>query len=349
MRDPSKPVTLKELAGILELSPGTVSRIMNGQGDDFRIAKETQERVLHAASLYGYSPNALAQSLRLKRTYTVGVIVPEISEGYSTAVLGGIEDELLKDGYFYFVVSHRHKAELLEGYPRMLVSRSVEGIIAVDTRIDHQLPVPLVAVSGHNHPKGSICIHVDHVRAAHLALSHLKALGHKRIAFIKGQSFSSDTAERWNSIVRAAKELNVKLDPRLIVQLKDPDAGSGPGLEIVRSLLSEGHRFTAIFAFNDVTAIGAIQALREIGLRVPKDVSVVGFDDVFAASTHSPPLTTIRQPLRDMGQCAALTLLRRIRNEISDHETAMIPVLPQLIVRKSTAMVPTEGSIARST
>jgi LacI family transcriptional regulator len=349
MKDPGRPVTLKDLAGILELSPGTVSRIMNGQGSESRIAKETQERVLHAAALYGYSPNALAQSLRLKKTYTIGVIVPEISEGYSTAVLSGIEDELLKDGYFYFVVSHRHKPELLDGYPRMLVSRSVEGIIAVDTHIGYHLPVPLIAVSGHNHPKGSICIQLDHDRAAHLALSHLKALGHKRIAFIKGQAFSSDTLQRWNSIARAAKDLNIKLDPRLIVQLKDPDAGPGPGLEITRALLSEGHSFTALFAFNDVTAIGAIQALREIGFRVPKDVSVIGFDDVFAASAHSPQLTTIRQPLRDMGQSAALTLLRRIRNEVSDHEPATIQVLPQLIVRKSTAMVPSDGPTVRST
>ena len=348
MKNPSKPVTLKDLAGILGLSPGTVSRIINGQGNDFRIARETQERVLHAASLYGYSPNTLAQSLRLKKTYTVGVIVPEISEGYSTAVLSGIEDELLKDGFFYFVVSHRHKPELLEGYPRMLVARSVEGIIAVDTHIDQQLSVPLVAVSGRKHPKGSLCIHIDHDRAAHLALAHLKALGHRRIAFIKGQAFSSDTMQRWNSIVRAAKELSLTLDPKLIVQLDNPEPGPGPGLEVMRSLLSAGHPFTALFAFNDVTAIGAIQALREIGLRVPRDVSVVGFDDVFAASTFSPPLTTIRQPLRDMGQCAALTLLRRIRNEITDDDPAMIPVLPQLIVRKSTGPALSNGVTMRS-
>ncbi len=343
MSNPTKPITLKDLAGLLNLSPGTVSRILNGQGTAFRIAEETQERVLHAAALYGYSPNTVAQSLRRKRTYTVGVIVPEISEGYSTAVLSGIEDELLKDGFFYFVVSHRHKPELLDGYPRMLLARSVEGIIAVDTHISKPLSVPLVAISGQNHPKGSLSIHLNHDQAAHLALSHLKALGHKRIAFIKGQAFSSDTVQRWGSIVRAAKALEIKLDPRLIFQLESPEPGSGPGLDVTRSLLSSGHNFTALFAFNDVTAIGAIQALREIGLRVPRDVSVVGFDDVFAASTHSPPLTTIRQPLRDMGQCAALTLLRRIRDEIPDHHPTTITVVPQLIVRKSTGIAPSHG------
>ncbi|HTB95726.1 MAG TPA: LacI family DNA-binding transcriptional regulator [Terracidiphilus sp.] len=337
--DPTKPITLKELAKLLDLSPGTVSRIVNGRGNAFRIAEETQERVLHAATLHGYSANAVAQSLRSKRTYTVGVIVPEISEGYSTAVLSGIEDELLKDGYFYFVVSHRHRADLLEGYPRMLLARSVEGIIAVDTLIDRALPVPLVVVSGHQHPKGSVCIELNHDEAACLALSHLKSMGHQRIAFIKGQAFSSDTNLRWNAIVRAAKSLDLPLDSRLVVQLQNPEPGPGPGEETTNVLLSKGFPFTAIFAFNDVTAIGAIQALRNAGLRVPKDISVLGFDDVLAASTHNPPLTTIRQPLRDMGQSAAITLLRLIRNEIDDHAQASITVLPKLIVRNSTGSV----------
>lgn len=336
MKDPIKPITLKELASILDLSPGTVSRIVNGQGNAFRIAEETQERVLHAAALHGYTANTVAQSLRRKRTYTVGVIVPEISEGYSTAVLSGIEDELLKDGFFYFVVSHRHRAELLEGYPRMLLSRAVEGIIAVDTEINRQLPVPVVAISGHKQSNGSVRIELDHDKAAHLALAHLKELGHRKIAFIKGQVFSSDTQQRWDSILRAAKDLDIALDPKLVVQLESPEPGPGPGVETMRELLKTGSPFTALFAFNDVTAIGAIQALRDAGLKVPKDVSVLGFDDVLAASTHNPPLTTIRQPLRDMGQSAAITLLRLIRNEIQNHSHSSITVLPELIVRKST-------------
>ena len=108
-KKPLKPITLKELAAILELSQSTVSRIVNGAGAAHRIAEETQKRVLHAATIHGYSANTVARSLRQKRTYTIGVMVPEISDGYSTAVLSGIEDELLKDGFFYFVVSHRHR------------------------------------------------------------------------------------------------------------------------------------------------------------------------------------------------------------------------------------------------
>ena len=332
-----KPITLKELAAILELSQSTVSRIVNGEAASHRIAEETQQRVLHAAALYGYTANTVARSLRQKRSYTIGVIVPEISEGYSTAVLSGIEDELLKNGFFYFVVSHRHRPELLEGYPRMMLSRSVEGIIAVDTPIEEELPVPLVSVSGHNHREGVINIELHHGQAAHLALSHLKTLGHNQIAFIKGQAFSSDTNQRWQAIVDEAKALDIAIDPQLVVQLQSPEPGPGPGLEVTRQLLQTRRPFTAIFAFNDLTAMGAILALREAGLRVPKDVSVLGFDDVLAASTNHPPLTTIHQPLRSMGQAAASTLLGLLRDEFTRARPASITVYPRLVVRKSTS------------
>jgi DNA-binding LacI/PurR family transcriptional regulator len=335
-KSPIKPITLKELAAILELSQSTVSRIVNGAGAAHRIARETQERVLHAAALYGYSANTVARSLRQKRTYTIGVIIPEISEGYSTGVLSGIEDELLKDGFFYFVVSHRHRPELLEGYPRMMMARSVEGIIAVDTPLDQELSVPLVSVSGHRRRQGTINIELDHEKAAHLALEHLQSLGHKRIAFIKGQAFSSDTIQRWQAIAEVAKALHIHVDPQLVIQLEDPEPGPGPGHEVTRQLLMTKRPFTAIFAFNDVTAIGAILALREARLRVPRDVSVLGFDDVLIASTNNPPLTTIHQPLRAMGQAAATTLLGLIRDEIPRPHPTVITVHPKLVIRKST-------------
>jgi LacI family transcriptional regulator len=339
---PLKPITLKELAATLELSQSTVSRIVNGAAAVHRIAKETQERVLHAAALYGYSANTVARSLRQKRTYTIGVIVPEISEGYATGVLSGIEDELLKDGFFYFVVSHRHRADLLDGYPRMMLARSVEGIIAIDTPLEMELPVPLVSVSGHRQRHGAINIELDHELAAHLALEHLQRLGHRRIAFIKGQEFSSDTGQRWQAIVDAAKTLNIDIDPQLVVQLQSPEPGPGPGLEVIRELIAGGAAFSAIFAFNDVTAIGAILALREAGLQVPSDVSVLGFDDVLIASTNNPPLTTIHQPLRAMGQAAATTLLGLIRDELPDPRPPVITVYPKLIVRESTSRAKNE-------
>ena len=336
---PFKPLTLKELSAELKLSQSTVSRIVNGEADKCRIARKTQQRVLEAAAMCGYAANTVAKSLRLKHTHTIGVIVPEISEGYSTAILAGIEDELLKGGFFYFVVSHRHRPDLLREYPRMLLARAVEGIIAVDTPIGEDLPVPLVSVSGQKRRKRAINIELNHGQAASLALSHLKMLGHKRIAFIKGQAQSSDTNRRWNAIVDTAKSLDIAIDSQLVVQLQSLEPGPSPGLEVTRQLLQTGQHFTAIFAFNDFTAMGAILALRDAQLRVPRDVSVVGFDDVLAASINNPPLTTIRQPLRSMGQVAATTLLGLIQDAIPGPHPATITVYPKLIVRKSTAHV----------
>jgi LacI family transcriptional regulator len=335
-----KPISLKELAALLNLSQSTVSRIMNGNAAAHRIAEETQERVLQAAAEHGYFANSVARSLRQKRTYTIGVIVPEISEGYSTAVLSGIEDELLKDGFFYFVVSHRHRSDLLKTFPRLMLSRSVEGIISVDTHIEDDLPVPQVAVSGHLRRPGVINIELDHAQAAHMALAHLLELGHTQIAFIKGQEFSSDTHQRWQAIEQEARKLGIAVNPYLVGQMSGPDPGPGPGMEVTRTLLATGHPFTAVFAFNDVSAIGAILALREAGREVPQDVSVVGFDDVLIASTTNPPLTTIHQPLRAMGQAAATTLLTVLRDEMPQPYPAAITVYPRLVVRNSTSSAP---------
>jgi DNA-binding LacI/PurR family transcriptional regulator len=335
-----KSIALKELSAYLGLSPSTVSRVINGGATAHRIAESTQRRVLETAAQFGYEANIIARSLRQKRTFTVGVLVPEISEGYSTAVLGGIEDALLKEGLFYFVASHRHHVELLKAYPRLLISRAVDGIIAVDTKISEHIPVPVVAVSGHWHNPHAISVELDHRQAARLALEHLHKLGHERIAFIKGQAFSSDTGLRWKAIRETAGKLGIPLHSELTVQLRSPlpglDAGPEPGHLAAQELLSRKSPFSAIFAFNDVSAVGAITALREAGLQVPRDVSVIGFDDVLFAATSHPPLTTVRQPLRQMGQTAADTLLGLIRGDGIHSPGSVITVYPELVVRRST-------------
>jgi len=225
---------------------------------------------------------------------------------------------------------------LLDAYPRLMISRAVDGIIAVDTKISEQIPVPVVAVSGHWHNRHAISVELDHRQAAQLALEHLQKLGHQRIAFIKGQAFSSDTNRRWKAIREMAGKLGVTLFPELIVQLRSPDPGPEPGHLAAQELLSHNSPFSAIFSFNDVSAIGAVSALREAGLSVPRDVSVVGFDDVLFAATSHPPLTTVRQPLRQMGQMAATTLLGLIRGDGDQTPGSVITVYPELVVRKST-------------
>ena len=250
--------------------------------------------------------------------------------------MSGVEDHLLQEGYFYFVVSHRHRADLIDEYPRLFLERSVDGLIAVDTPWTLSLSVPVVTVSGHNQVKGVTNIVLDHVRAAEIALKHLFQLGHREIAFIKGQEFSSDTEVRWANIEKAARQLGLAISPALVSQLKGDSPSPELGYEATRKLLASHKPFTALFAFNDISAMGAIRALREAKLRVPDDVSVVGFDDIQSAAYQNPALTTVRQPLREMGRIAAETLLRRIRRSGSDSHGGETMVEPKLIIRETT-------------
>ena len=333
----AQSVSLKFLAEYLGLSPATVSLVINRSPAAKSIPLRTQERIRAAARELNYRPNFMARSLRAQRSFTIGVVVPEISEGYAALVLSGIEDHLLEEGYFYFVVSHRHRADLIEEYPHLLQQRAVEGLIAVDTACQKGVPIPVVAVSGHREMDGVTNIVLDHERAAKLAMEHLAQLGHRNIAFIKGQAFSSDTIVRWEAVRETAKNLNLEISDRLVGQLEGESSSPELGYRVTRNLLATGAPFTALFAFNDVSAIGAIRALREAGKRVPEDVSVVGFDDIQSAAFQNPGLTTVRQPLREMGVIAAETLLRRINAPAKTPYPKAITVAPELIVRESTA------------
>jgi LacI family transcriptional regulator len=338
--EPTKPVTLKMLADYVGLAPATVSLVINRSVVAENIPQRTKDLIFAAAEKLNYRPNFVARSLRTQRTFNIGVMVPEISEGYETLVISGIEDFLLQAGYFYCIVSHRHKQDLIEEYPKLLLGRSVDGIIAVDTPWKESLSIPVVTVSGVNQVAGVTNVVVDHEMAADLALRHLVQLGHRRIAFIKGQEFSSDTEARWNAITRAADRLSLPIIPALVKQLKGDTPTPELGYRVVRKLVSQREPFTALFAFNDISAIGAVRALREVGLRVPEDVSVVGFDDIQSAAFQSPALTTVRQPLRKMGKVAAESVLRRISSPDADSSASIIKIAPELVVRASTAPPP---------
>ena len=198
----------------------------------------------------------------------------------------------------------------------------------------------MVAVSGHRELPGVTNIILNHAKAARCALEHLSALGHRKIALIKGQAFSSDTEVRWESVRQTARHMNLPIRDRLVGQLEGESSSPELGYAVTRKLLNAGEPFTALFAFNDISAIGAIRALREGGRRVPEDVSVVGFDDIQSAAFQNPGLTTVRQPLRHMGEIAAETLLRRIAAPPKSPYPKSITVEPELIVRASTAKAP---------
>jgi LacI family transcriptional regulator len=330
-------VSLKMLANRLGLSPATVSLVINRSSVADSIPQATKDRIFTAARELNYRPNFLALSLRTQRSFAIGVIVPEVSEGYATLVMSGIEDYLLQAGYLYFVASHRHKPDLIDEYPKLLLQRAVDGFIALDTPWAHaDLPVPVVTVSGHHSLRGVTNILLNHARAAEMALAHLVKLGHRRVVFMRGQEFSSDTETRWGAIHDASRKLGLAVEPELCIHLERDLPTPELGYEVTRRLLTRRSDFTALFAFNDISAIGAVRALRSKGLRVPEDVSVVGFDDILSAAYQHPALTTVRQPLRQMGQIAAETVLSRITRP-SAKSPREIVVEPELVIRESTA------------
>jgi LacI family transcriptional regulator len=340
----SASVTLRQLAAHVGLSPATVSLVLNRAPTAASIPAETQDRIFAAARELDYRPNYLARSLRSRRTYSVGVLVPEISEPYAAEVMSGIEHHLLQTSYHYLVASHRRSnVSLLHEYIGLMRDRAVEGLILVASELHEEPSLPAVVVSGHVPLAGVTNVVLDHDLAASLTLGHLKELGHERIAFFKGQPGSSDTEDRWRAIQEAAANLGMTLHPELTVQLSgeaalatfSPADGYEEGYAFARILLDRGADFTALFAFDDVAAIASIRAFLDAGLRVPDDISVIGFDDIQSAAYHNPTLTTVRQPLREMGELATRLLLRRIAGEDEDHK-AFVTVAPQLMVRGST-------------
>jgi len=346
-------VNLKMLAEHLQLSQTTISLVLNNSPSAKSIPPETRQRVLEAAEKLNYRPNYFARSLRQSRSLSVGVLAPDLSEGYFTRVMSGVVEELTLAKYFYFTACHDWRPDLMEEYPRMLVERAVDGFLLLNTPAEIQVPVPVVAISAHGSEAGVTHIVLDHLKAAELALTHLFELGHRRIAFMRGPKEIPDSEFRWEGIEQAAQTLGLQLDANLVTRI-DSDNGNGSwsgkaghhpmspeiGYVPMKHLLERTRDFTAVFCFNDIAAIGAIRALSEAGLRVPTDVSVVGFDDIQSAAFCTPSLTTVRQPLNEMGKRGARILLERIANPDKIELAAEVVIEPELVVRESTGPVP---------
>jgi DNA-binding LacI/PurR family transcriptional regulator len=328
-------VTLRTLATHLGLSLTTVSVVVSDSPAAQAIPPATRKRILAAASELHYRPNYFARSLRKQSSMSVGVLVAEMSEGYFTLVMNGVEEYLVAAKYSYLMAAHYWKPELMEEYPKMLQERSVDGLLLVNTPTPARVHVPLVSISGHQAVAGATNIKLNHKLAARLALKHLAELGHRRVAFMKGQDQTIDSDPRWREIMETAHACGMEIHPELLIKLTENSWSPALGYWPVKALLSRTKDFTALFAFNDTAAFGAIRALHEAGMRVPHDVSVIGFDDVLSAPYGIPSLTTIRQPLRDMGKMGAECLLKRIHHPKATYSRQVI-VQPELVVREST-------------
>jgi DNA-binding LacI/PurR family transcriptional regulator len=338
-------VNLKMLAEHLQLSQTTISLVLNNSPSAKSIPQETRRRVMEAAEKLNYRPNYFARALRQSKSMSVGVLAPDLSEGYFTRVMSGVVEEFTRAKYFYFTACHDWRKELLEEYPRMLVERAVDGFLLLNTPPEIDVPVPVVAISAHGSEPNVTHIVLDHLRAVEMALGHLHQLGHRRIAFMRGPKLIPDSEFRWEGVQHAARALDLKLDPNLVTRIDagiwSTKIGHHPmspeiGYEPMQRLLEKTRDFTAVFCFNDIAAVGAIRALSEAGLRVPQDVSVVGFDDIQSAAFFTPSLTTVRQPLNEMGKRGARILLDRIANPENTELKAEVLMQPELVVRESS-------------
>src|SRR4051812_12481320 len=234
---PGQPISLRTLGEYLNLSPATISLVLNNAPGVRSIPQDTRDRVIAAAAKFDYRPSFYARSLRKRQSFSVGVLVPELSDSYATQVLAGVEEFLIEEGYFYLTASHRRKPDLIEEYPRLLMERSVEGFIVIDTILEKSLSLPVVVVAGHRKIEGVTNVVLDQRRAAELALRHLYQLGHRKIAFMRGGSHSSDADDRWNCLMAIAKDLKLPVLPELCVQLQlrvsTPELGFVPTNELI--------------------------------------------------------------------------------------------------------------------
>lgn len=330
-----RPVSLKMLAEHLNLSPATVSFVLN-DAPNRSIPEVTRERVRAAAKAFNYQPSMVARLLQGKKSQTIGILLPELGEGYHSQVLAGAADVFMREGYFFFTAHHRHRKDLVEEYPQLLRQRGVEGILTIDTHLEKALGMPTVTVASHKALPGTTNILLDHDRAAELALGHLARHGHRKIVYMRGASFSSDSVSRWRAIVRVAHVLGLEMPETHVIRLEKDVNTPELGYPAMAQMLMRQRDFTAVLCFNDVSAIGCVRALHDAGLSVPGQVSVVGFDDIQSASFYVPSLTTIRQPLVQMGATAATLLLKKLRGE---HTDSLVKIEPELMARESTAKV----------
>ena len=343
-------VTIRDVAKESGFSSTTVSIVLNNAPLARYIPAVTKKRIERAAQKLGYRPNQFARSLRSKRSHTVGVMVFDMTDPFCTLILRGIENTLYQSSFLPILTDVHNERSRFERYLEMLLDRRVEALIVVanwlflDINLLGDLEkssIPTAMIGCELKTDSISSVIVDNEVGGHMALEHLYSLGHRKIAFIRGPKTLADSSPRWRGVRSSAKERGLELDPRLIVDLpesRDPLSSFDAGQRLTEDLLRQKRPFTAILAFDDMTAFGATRALANGGLRVPEHCSVIGFDDVAASALCTPPLTTIRQPMEAMGAGAVGIVLEGINLVLEKREVAAQhrKVAPELAVRDST-------------
>lgn len=328
----SDPVTVLDVAREAGVSASTVSRILNGTA---RVAASKRAAVEDAIRRLEFRPNLSARSLRQGRTMTIGILTQDVESPFYGRAMSGIEAGLAGSGYAPIMVSGHWNATEEAERIHILMARRIDGIVVLNGHMDEAQIVdfarrqPVVVMGRRIAGPNVRSIKLDQSAGGYLATRHLLAMGHRRVAHIAGPRDHEDAIERHEGYLRAHQEAGITPEPQLLVQGDFLETG---GLMAMNRLLDGGQPFTAVFCANDQTAYGARMALYRRGVRVPDDVSLVGFDDLPASAFLTPPLTTVRQPLYEMGLYAAHALLQLLGHPAR-------PVDPpglELVVRETT-------------
>ncbi len=331
--------TIYDVAEKAGVSISTVSRVINNTG---RISAKTKKRVLEVIEQLGYQPSVVASALTGKRTRTIGLIIPDVANPFFAAVARRVEDRGRELGFNLLMCNTDNNPETEDMYLSLLKQKSVDGIIIGTTTRNHRvlkellqenLPVALIA---QDIPELTIdVVSVDDYLGGYQAASHLVSLGHKRIAILLGNMNRTSDKYRLQAFRQVLEDNGLELEEDLVIRT---DYSLEDGKRAARGLLTSPKRPTAIFACFDFLAIGVYQAAKELGLHIPDDVSVVGFDNTILASIVDPPLTTIAQPIDEMGRQVMDLLVREIEGEKKTKQRVILP--PELIIRQSTKAIP---------
>ena len=344
-------VTLLDVARACGYSVSTVSIVLSEAPLSQNVAQSTREQIREMAQQLGYHPDAYARSLRRRRSQTIAVLAYDLSDPFCIPIVRGIQAGLQPANYLPLLMDTQTQRRLFDTYLKMILERRAEGVIVIASWIFEETDlladieknhVPIVIVGRDLTSRKISSLFVDNEAGGALALRHLSELGHRRIAVIRGPEELFDSGPRWAGVKHAAEEAGIEIDSRLVFQLPnltDPTSGFEGGLEFAKQILDSRRPFTAVLAFDDLTALGVVRGLTEAGLKVPEDCSVVGFDDVLPAIVATPGITTIHQPLLEMGLLSAQWAVQGIdaREQGKRSPARLHKALPELVVRKSTS------------
>src|SRR5271165_5608306 len=352
-KDNTLTVTMKDVAKASGFSPATVSIVLNNAPLARYIAPATKKKIEETAKKLGYRPNVMARFLRSKRSNSVGVMFFDITDPYCTPVLRGIENGLYQSSYVPIFADAHNQKNRFERYLEMLLEHHVEALIVVANWLFVDIHL-LADLGKRNIPAATIgwelegdtvsAVMVDNEAGGRLALEHLHQLGHRKIAFIRGPKMLIDSGPRWRGVQKFANAAGIEIDPALVLQLPDsfdPNSGFEGGHRLTEELLQKKKKFTALMAFDDLTALGAIRALTKAGVSVPEQCSVIGFDDVAISGLSAPSLTTVRQPLETMGGAAVNIVMEAIKagHENRDWSVVAQKLHAELVIRDSTRAI----------